>query len=543
MVVRVTKIISVMLIITSLTRSQKTSNDAVRFPGLVSPSMMRVSAFSSFTSSKVRPCEGNADFCDFAADYPRDIVPDPRFQGASLIKGKIFSSGSFDSSVNDVPGTKRFNIGGFGERKERACKVRRDIIYPQKARNSQGDYLFIVNQDTFRQAVEVEQCVNEGSECLTDSDAPSSGSTVCRQEFATHRLYATSGNGEQVYDSFSLPSACLCHFRDNFGLKSGFVSSGTKGSSGPRSQLPTCRAGIQLNLPTTGDVKPAQISRPPQPLSQNFRDPSLVSNAVGGGRTQPNRRPRPAEPPASLSQNFRDPSSPGNSNRRTDNGGRTYYSGGRSRSFLGQVAQQQKRPRRQFQYRRRGRRFYQRRSKRQTQTCSSTFCDRTRDYPTQSVLQQLLRKPEVSGQLFNNVFNSECVRPETKTRQFNINEDQLCRSRKKVIFPQKALNSENNWMFVVNVANFTQSVEIDECQGFGFGDGDDEVFGSCLYSGSQGNDPGSTSCRQLYRQHRLLALNGANKLEVDSFKLPSACACFTASNPFPEFRSSRPRQG
>ena len=45
-------------------------------------------------------------------------------QGASLIKGKIFSSGSFDSSVNDVPGTKRFNIGGFGERKERACKVR-----------------------------------------------------------------------------------------------------------------------------------------------------------------------------------------------------------------------------------------------------------------------------------------------------------------------------------------------------------------------------------------------------------------------------------
>jgi len=188
-------------------------------------------------------------------------------------------------------------------------------------------------------------------------------------------------------------------------------------------------------------------------------------------------------------------------------------------------------------------RFYQRRSKRQTQTCSSTFCDRTRDYPTQSVLQQLLRKPEVSGQLFNNVFNSECVKPETNTRQFNINEDQLCRSRKKVIFPQKALNSENNWMFVVNVANFTQSVEIDECQGFGFGDGDDEVFGSCLYSGSQGNDPGSTSCRQLYRQHRLLALNGANKLEVDSFKLPSACACFTASNPFPEFRSSRPRQG
>ena len=147
----------------------------------------------------VRPCEGNADFCDFAPDYPQNIVPDPRFQaisfpltilsstlitrisnlilivqGASLIKGKIFHTGSLDSSVNDVDVTKRFNIG---ERKERACKVRhhlqltlegqylviliwvqkvrRDIIYPQKGRNSQGSYLFIVNQDTFRQAVEV----------------------------------------------------------------------------------------------------------------------------------------------------------------------------------------------------------------------------------------------------------------------------------------------------------------------------------------------------------------------------------------------------
>ena len=42
-------------------------------------------------------------------------------QGASLIKGKIFHSGSFDTSVNDVDVTKRF---GFGEQKERACKVR-----------------------------------------------------------------------------------------------------------------------------------------------------------------------------------------------------------------------------------------------------------------------------------------------------------------------------------------------------------------------------------------------------------------------------------
>ena len=31
----------------------------------------------------VGPCEGAADFCDFAPDYPRNIVPDPRFQATS----------------------------------------------------------------------------------------------------------------------------------------------------------------------------------------------------------------------------------------------------------------------------------------------------------------------------------------------------------------------------------------------------------------------------------------------------------------------------
>ena len=35
----------------------------------------------------------------------------------------------------------------------------------------------------------------------------------CNDQILTIRLYATDGNGKQVYDSFSLPSACLCHFR------------------------------------------------------------------------------------------------------------------------------------------------------------------------------------------------------------------------------------------------------------------------------------------------------------------------------------------
>ena len=42
--------------------------------------------------------------------------------------------------------------------------------------------------------VEVEQCEEEGRPCRTDTDAPYSGNTGCRQKYATYKLYAISGN-------------------------------------------------------------------------------------------------------------------------------------------------------------------------------------------------------------------------------------------------------------------------------------------------------------------------------------------------------------
>ena len=47
--------------------------------------------------------------------------------------------------------------------------------------------------------------------------------------------------------------------------------------------------------------------------------------------------------------------------------------------------------------------------------------------------------------------------------------------------------------FIVNVGNYSQSVEVEECQGAATPEGGQ--FGSCLYSGSEGNDPYTTSCR------------------------------------------------
>ena len=62
---------------------------------------------------------------------------------------------------------------------------------------------------------------------------------------------------------------------------------------------------------------------------------------------------------------------------------------------------------------------------------------------------------------------------------------------------RKALNMKNEWKFVVNIDQFQQAVEVVEC-----GAGQTSPSQSCLYSGSLGNNPGLTSCRQIFTQHK-----------------------------------------
>ena len=47
-----------------------------------------------------------------------------------------------------------------------------------------------------------------------------------------------------------------------------------------------------------------------------------------------------------------------------------------------------------------------------------------------------------------------------QTRIFNIDEEQLCYGRPNVIFPKKAKNLNDEWVWVVNIDNYTQSVEV-----------------------------------------------------------------------------------
>ena len=158
------------------------------------------------------------------------------------------------------------------------------------------------------------------------------------------------------------------------------------------------------------------------------------------------------------------------------------------------------------------------------------YCSDASDYPDTLTRNLLSRQEALRGKLFKQVFDAECSDLRAGiigTRFFSVEDEQLCSGRHKVIFPRKALNLNNEWRFVVNVDNFTQAVDIEECEEPFFSDFNSDSYGSCLYAGGQGKNPSVTACKQIYSEYKLLSLaSNQLSLEVDKFRLPSACACY-----------------
>merc|ERR1719278_1590835 len=134
------------------------------------------------------------------------------------------------------------------------ANCRKSTVYPKKARNVDGAFVFIVNDEDYKQAVDIEQCLGEGESCRNQDDAPSYGETVCRQKYTTYKMYVINELGEQVYDTFSLPSACLCHHRSDFAIRHSLLA-----SSSPV-HLPQCPKAEKLSLPRGSNLQPESFA-------------------------------------------------------------------------------------------------------------------------------------------------------------------------------------------------------------------------------------------------------------------------------------------
>jgi len=412
----------------------------------------------------ILPCPDGQLYCDSTPDYPTNInILD------SVVASRLIKNAIFDTKPKLVEETQ---LRTSFIKESRACDSRKGTVYPKKAKNIEGKFVFIVNDEQYRQSVEIEQCLGEGEVCLTDSDAPLP-TTVCRQKFATYRMYVINQEGRQVYDSFSLPSACICHHKSDLAIKNGFNS--------------------DLSL---------QLTCPPQ---EELALQAPASEVPATERPGPKRRP--------------------------------------TRKSAGAIRFGDKRRKRQAE------------SPRECNNGASSYCEEkdTESYPDEIVLEALASTKEINPQLISQLFDSSCK--DLKTRFFDIDEEQVCLGIPKIIFPRQARNLRDEWRYIVNIENYTQSVEIEECfnpdlpdEDYETSNGTDssvqfesearvEEFGSCLYSGSPGNNPDLTVCRQLSTTHKLLALSTDGQLVVDSFQLPSACACYYREDFLLTFRS------
>ena len=104
------------------------SHCCVRFPDST--------GFRTNSIDEISPCEGGAPFCVAVADYPAQVRVDSQLLASPLVRQKIFHSGG--------PGRLRTRVGLEEDaEEERACRGRRATVYPRKAKNVRGQYLFI----------------------------------------------------------------------------------------------------------------------------------------------------------------------------------------------------------------------------------------------------------------------------------------------------------------------------------------------------------------------------------------------------------------
>lgn len=89
------------------------------------------------------------------------------------------------------------------------------------------------------------------------------------------------------------------------------------------------------------------------------------------------------------------------------------------------------------------------------------FCARSRNYPDKEYLTDLLEDEYPNLAEF---FNEPIYPEEVSYRKGNEpGEESLCRSRTRSIYPEKAFNKDRDWLFIVNLPNYRQSVRIEEC--------------------------------------------------------------------------------
>lgn len=176
------------------------------------PQSINFPGFQKSTSfDTVEPCSGDSSFCgDDESKYPplnqingiiTKVLSNPEYEAIAI--RHILNSPKSDSYEKNIVINP-------------ACTSRREQLPNHlRSKNRFGRWKYIVQSKANRDnGATITICEDEGSKCRNDKDSPQGeDSTVCRQVYREERLLAMDENGELSIDTFSLPSACLCHYQ------------------------------------------------------------------------------------------------------------------------------------------------------------------------------------------------------------------------------------------------------------------------------------------------------------------------------------------
>lgn len=157
--------------------------------------------------------------------------------------------------------------------------------------------------------------------------------------------------------------------------------------------------------------------------------------------------------------------------------------------------------------------------------CESTFCEHTYEYPFAMVEERLRQDRSKFILSFDkDKYFENDVKLTIRIHGDDDNKDediQMCRSRRKVIYPRKAEAIDSSWKFIVNQNDTTQGVVIELC--------DTELNAPCMFSdrfpvGYQ------AVCKQHYVYRQLVSFSDeGGPFEKNYFKMPSCCKCVLKS--------------
>jgi len=162
---------------------------------------------------------------------------------------------------------------------------------------------------------------------------------------------------------------------------------------------------------------------------------------------------------------------------------------------------------------------------------NNNICDPTSEYPTNKIFKALKVTSKTTAKLIKSLTKPSPGPSVDEDTQISLRfgghgrdnditmEDNVCQTEKRRITPRGALNTEGEFMWILNEQkgehqNYVQVVETTLCR---------ESGSECLSGQIYGH---RTRCKQEYTEHKLLALDRAGEeLIIDTFRFPSCCTC------------------